>query len=219
MNKNLDWLGHIKVIGWDLDGTLYPSDPRMSEEIVRLRTKRVAEKLEVDESTAEFLFNKEKRFHSSTTDTLSYIGVSGEEFYVKIWDWLKLEDYIKPDPKVMEMFGRLRGKRHFLLSNSNTVEQIERKLKLIGVGLEVFEQMVSTVDVGVNKPDPKPFNVALSLMGADVKLEKVLYVGDRVETDVMGAKAAGLRSCLVGSESEEADVCVQRVYDVGDLFK
>jgi putative hydrolase of the HAD superfamily len=44
--------------------------------------------------------------------------------------------------------------------------------------------------VGVEKPDPKIFSFALDILGLDAG--RCVYVGDTVEFDVVGARAAGL---------------------------
>jgi HAD superfamily hydrolase (TIGR01458 family) len=59
--------------------------------------------------------------------------------------------------------------------------------------------------VYIGKPNKFIFEVALSTM--DVDRSKVLMVGDRVETDIKGAQAAGIRSVLVKTgEFKAADL-------------
>jgi putative hydrolase of the HAD superfamily len=79
---------------------------------------------------------------------------------------------------------------------SNAGGQIEEVLAGLGVcqvgpgaGVEVAVVVDSTV-VGVEKPDPRIFDFALDVI--DVPRERVLYVGDTVRNDVLGARAAGL---------------------------
>jgi len=58
-----------------------------------------------------------------------------------------------------------------------------------------FDSFVTSADVGLGKPDPAPFLRSL----ADLALEphEALFVGDMAETDVAGAKAAGMRAVLL----------------------
>jgi ribonucleotide monophosphatase NagD (HAD superfamily) len=49
--------------------------------------------------------------------------------------------------------------------------------------------------VYLGKPNPYNFSLALDSMG--LKNNQVIVVGDRVHTDVFGARNAGLRSILV----------------------
>jgi FMN phosphatase YigB (HAD superfamily) len=50
--------------------------------------------------------------------------------------------------------------------------------------------------LGSVKPDPEPFIKCIELL--ILTANEVLYVGDRIETDVTGAKSVGMRAALVG---------------------
>jgi HAD superfamily hydrolase (TIGR01509 family) len=55
--------------------------------------------------------------------------------------------------------------------------------------------VVSSAEVGAAKPDPAPFARGLELAGA--RAEEALHVGDSLENDVAGARAAGVRAVLL----------------------
>ena len=58
-----------------------------------------------------------------------------------------------------------------------------------GTGVEV-ECVIDSGDVGVSKPDPRIFRIALEAMA--LHAADVWYVGDTPAIDVTGARAAGL---------------------------
>jgi HAD superfamily hydrolase (TIGR01549 family) len=64
------------------------------------------------------------------------------------------------------------------------------ELRAIGVAPDV---MAMSDELGVSKPDPAFFAAALEAMGG-VPADRVTYVGDRVDNDVVAASAAGLRT-------------------------
>lgn len=68
-----------------------------------------------------------------------------------------------------------------------TETDVRRLLDTVGVGRHL-EVVVTSVDVGVAKPDPLPIQVALERLG--VAAAASLYVGDR-ESDRIAATAAG----------------------------
>lgn len=210
------WISSIKTIGWDLDGTLYRSNPKLSKLMRAKQHEVVARKFGWESERAKREFKRRYKKLGSHTKTLNSFGIDGPAFYTKIWDEVDLVRFIKKDLKIVELFKKLAGKRHFLLSNSNREDQMKRKLRLVGLNPGVFEFIVSTIDVGEVKPDPKPFLVALEKLS--LPPGKVLYIGDRESTDILGAKGVGMRTCLVWGESKEADVSLPRVYDVGDLL-
>lgn len=80
---------------------------------------------------------------------------------------------------------------------SNADGQVEHDLLSLGVcqvgegaGAPVMRVVDSTV-VGVGKPDPRIFEIALEAIGAGAG--EAMHVGDSVRFDVRGAEAAGVR--------------------------
>ena len=58
-----------------------------------------------------------------------------------------------------------------------------------GMGVQV-ECIIDSGEVGVQKPDPRIFRIALDAMG--IEPDRAWYVGDMPGIDVVGARAAGL---------------------------
>lgn len=66
-------------------------------------------------------------------------------------------------------------------------------LKLEALGIrEAFETIVHGGHDAPAKPSPEPFSVALDALG--VEPERAVHVGNSLEADIGGAKAAGLRA-------------------------
>jgi putative hydrolase of the HAD superfamily len=63
--------------------------------------------------------------------------------------------------------------------------------------------VITSAELGVAKPDPAPFLAALALAG-DVPPAEAVHVGDSVEEDVAGARAAGVRPVLVDRDGVAA---------------
>jgi putative hydrolase of the HAD superfamily len=77
-----------------------------------------------------------------------------------------------------------------------------------GVGVEI-EFVVDSGDVGVMKPDPRIFEVALDLLGLEPG--EVWYLGDMPAIDVVGARRAGLRPFLIDPLALHLDADYDRV--------
>jgi putative hydrolase of the HAD superfamily len=58
-----------------------------------------------------------------------------------------------------------------------------------------FDWLVAAGEVGVSKPDPAIFHLALERAGAPA--DQAVYVGDNYWADVVGAQRAGLRPVLL----------------------
>ena len=83
---------------------------------------------------------------------------------------------------------RAAGVRIAVLTNGVNAQQC-RKLSAIGV-LEDVEFVVALDDLGVGKPDPRMYAAACSRFG--LPASSVVYVGDDVARDAVGAHRAGL---------------------------
>lgn len=65
-----------------------------------------------------------------------------------------------------------------------------------------FATVVTSAEIGVAKPDPRPFAAALTALG--VAPQDAVHVGDDLEADVGGARAAGLRGVLLDRDGTHA---------------
>lgn len=84
------------------------------------------------------------------------------------------------------------GRRLGIVSNNILAGERVEALGLAGY----FETIVTPLDnEGIGKPHPEIFQLALDRLG--VSAEETIYIGDTYETDVVGARAAGIRSLLV----------------------
>lgn len=88
--------------------------------------------------------------------------------------------------------ARAAGMRVAVVSNSEG--KLEALLEDVGLR-PVLDLVVDSARVGVEKPDPRIFGVALERFG--VPPARALHVGDLYATDVVGARAAGMRVALV----------------------
>ena len=74
-----------------------------------------------------------------------------------------------------------------------------------GVGLEAYlDLVVTSKEVGANKPEPPIFLAALERAG--VGAPEAVYVGDQYQTDVLGAKGVGIKPVLIDRFDLESDV-------------
>jgi len=66
---------------------------------------------------------------------------------------------------------------------------------------DFFDALVMSSDYKFRKPDPRMFHIALAMLNMEPK--EAIYVGNRYETDIVGAKAAGLAACGLIRQGEE----------------
>ena len=95
---------------------------------------------------------------------------------------------------VAPAFERLKasGVKVGIISNWDT--RLERILGGLGLG-QLVDCVVSSAVVGLHKPDPRIFELACDRLG--VHPARCAHVGDHYYSDVLGARAAGMRPVLI----------------------
>ena len=99
-------------------------------------------------------------------------------------------------PHADAVLKRLRGKYKLaVVTNTSTSNENDIKLVLRKVGLEdYFDAVVTSVDVGHEKPDREIFCEVLARLR--VKPTEAVMIGNRIKTDILGANRLGIVSVL-----------------------
>ncbi len=97
-------------------------------------------------------------------------------------------------PETPPFLEALRAQGYFLGVISNSIGTMEEQLGRVGLARH-FDTVLDSALVGVEKPHPEIFQIALSR--AKVAPAETLFVGDTNATDMGGAQLAGLRGVLI----------------------
>jgi len=115
---------------------------------------------------------------------------------------------------------RYRGYRTAVVTNAIFPSRLfEPKVSELGLA-GYFDAFVSSADIGLSKPNPGPYLKAL----AELKVEphEAIFVGDTAETDIAGARAAGMRAVLLERTDRARDrsgfLVIERLSALNDLL-
>ena len=125
-------------------------------------------------------------------------------------------------------FQNMNKALKFLLRGSQLIVMIIEKVDnsvgdvelTVGAYGKMLEDAAGITATWIGKPNKYVFDMTLEKMG--VRRNKVLMVGDRIATDIVGAKMAGIKSVLVKSGEFHADDLeseVQPDYMVDSILK
>ena len=94
----------------------------------------------------------------------------------------------------IELLTTLREHYRLALVTNGASDFQRHKLEVTGLR-DYFDVVVISGEVGVGKPDPAPFNAALSALDASV--DEAVMIGNDKGRDILGADRTGLRSIWV----------------------
>ena len=124
--------------------------------------------------------------------------------------WELMPSYVLPSLAALKS----RGLRLTVVSNANG--RLCSLLDRIGL-TSSFDCILDSHEHGVEKPDPRFFELALERSGA--RRETTIHVGDLYEVDVMGARHAGLRGVLLDEAGLYEDADCPRVRSLPELVE
>lgn len=117
-------------------------------------------------------------------------------------------------PGVPEALARMRQQGLTLAVVSNSDGTCATSLDEAGL-LRYLDFVIDSALVGVEKPDPRIFGLALERAGADRR--RTLYVGDLYHADVVGAREAGLHALLLDPHHDWPPLDCDRAADLSEL--
>ena len=125
-----------------------------------------------------------------TREVLKKLGVTADLSLV--WPKLKAHFHGRPKlyPDTVEVLSWLKHNSYRLAIVSNGVFQKDT-CRILGLEHH-FDSIIGSWHVGLRKPMPEIFHLALSDLG--VRAEEAIMVGDSWENDVVGANGVGIRS-------------------------
>jgi len=162
--------------------------------------------------------DREDNWKEFFTFWLSYVGANPSDFppmlkriherhqREHLWNWV--------EPTASQAFTELKsdGLRLAVVSNADgTVAAMLRKFKLDSF----FECVVDSHIVGVEKPAPEIFMIALRQL--ELLPEHCVYVGDNYDKDVVGARNAGLQPVLIDPYQVVPEKDVEKITTLAEL--
>ncbi len=206
----MDGAGRIRAVTFDAGGTLIEPWPSVGHVYAKVAARYGARGLSAEMLNRRFLAAWERHpgFDHTTAEWASIV----DETFAGLLDQRPSETFF---PELYEYFGRAEAWRVYedvrptldalrtrdlrlgLISNwDNRLRPLLRALDLT----EHFEAILISCEVGAGKPAPAIFQEAMRRMG--VPAGAILHVGDSMEADVLGARAAGLSAVQIERVAE-----------------
>jgi putative hydrolase of the HAD superfamily len=205
--------GRIAALALAYGVAVEPADIEAAENVVRREMARFVWAA-TREQEAERPSTAGPAFFQRMLECAGAVGApqTVERAAVAIWKahlvrnlWSRVGDGVEPALKRL----RAAGIKLAVVSNSEgTVQSM-----LTDVGLDgYFDAIVDSWVVGVAKPDPRIFRLALDAIATAA--DDAVMVGDTITTDIVGAAAAGIRAVLIDPLDLNPTATTPRARDV-----
>jgi putative hydrolase of the HAD superfamily len=208
----------LSAVAFDLDDTLFDREAAVRA-LLREWLGDVSP-VEIQE-----ILRRDGRGHAPREPFFAWLAATWPELGENPWQRFReeLPRHVMPDPAARPLLERITaaGFDTALLTNGGVVFQTA---KLQATGLTGFfppERTLISEAIDAEKPDPKAFAALTAAL--DLPPERILFIGDHAETDIAGAKNAGLRTCWLrrrdpGGMCDAADLVVDSLAEIIPLL-
>lgn len=213
----------VKVIGFDLDQTLYPKSPEIDEAIQNYIYKKIAEhkKCSLEEGKQLFLSHYPG---ISGRKTLILLGIpDAENIIQEAVETADIAPFLVPDKKVYDLLVRLKQKFGSLsLITGSSDEVCARKLRALDLPANLFDCVLAGT---FSKSDGTAFKMWMEMFRSkdpSLQPENFLYVGDRASTDAIIPISLGMQTVLVNIKEKDKEIIVEQLptlFDIEPFFE
>lgn len=133
------------------------------------------------------------------------------------------EDYLETLPSqvfliegALELLQSLHGKAPLVIV-TNGIGHVQHK-RLKNSGLDGFiKLMVVSEECGFTKPDKRIFDYTLEKLQTSKSDSRILMIGDKLETDILGSNNMGIDSCWFNPEKMENTTSIKPTYEIHSI--
>jgi len=208
MSSVLNHKKQIKVIGFDLDQTLYEKSSEIDKAIQKYIYKKITNHKKCSLEKAEKLFKDLYKEGSglSGRKTLLALGIpSASKTIQEALERANIAKFLVPNKETINLLHRL--KKNFkldIITGSNKITTLS-KLKKLGIPMEIFSRMITGHPT---KSDGASYKLWLSFY-PEFRAREFLYIGDR-PSDYLVPKEFGIEAILVNIKNKDSELkCLQ----------
>ena len=200
----INYKNKIKVIGFDLDQTLYPKSSEIDEAIQVYIYQKIDQYKKCGLKKAEELFKglyQEGRGLSGSK-TLIQLGIpNAKDIVQEALENANIERFLKPNQKTINLLKNLKEKYYHLdLITGSNINIVLDKLAKLEIPKDIFLHIIANA----SKSDGQAYKIWLSYY-KNFKAEEFLYIGDRI-SDHLVPKAIGIQTILVNIAKKDKTI-------------
>ena len=214
-------LQRIKAIGFDLDGTLYPTTSQINNRIRDEMARRILDKkpdlMTLNEARTYFeLRYAQLKSGSKVLAEAGYEDANRERD--SCLASADVSDLIVTDETLQNTLNKISSNYTTSLLTSSPRDYSFKKLDALGVEPSVFKfQFYSDYPKTITKTNGQAHSEIVQII--EIPAERHLFIGDNADADIIPAKRLGMQTIAVGKNIPEADLWIPNIHGIEALFK
>ncbi len=126
-----------------------------------------------------------------------------------------LPEHVHLIPGAIELLESLNGRVPMVIV-TNGIGHVQHQRFRNAHLTAFFEQIIVSEECGFSKPDKRIFEFTLSKLG-HIEKNKILMIGDKIETDILGATNFGIDSCWFNPDGVSNSTQIKSTYEIKSL--
>lgn len=206
----IDYKNTIKIIGFDLDQTLYPKSSEIDEAIQGYIYEKIAEYKKCSIEQANKLFNNLYQHGKGPggSKTLAALDVpNGSEIVQQALENADIDKFLVPNDDTVEFLNAMKKQyQNVDLVTGSRMSLTILKLEKLAIDKSIFNHIL---DTAISKSDGSAYRAWMNFYPLYKPME-FLYIGDRVSSDHLIPKELGIKTILVNIKKKDPALeCLQ----------
>lgn len=202
---------------FDLDGTLYHfknnatfSTSSFYSDIKKNISSFLLSEVGIAENQLEETISRLKQTYGEQMSIAieKEFGINREQYFSHTWN-LDPQKYIDPTDEPRIILEQLQGD-FAILTNAPRI-WAEQALRYLNV-YDLAKDSLFTGEPDIRKPSPEAFRQVGEFLG--VPFEQIYSIGDQIYSDILPPKSLGMKTVLIGTNTDDADYCVESIKDL-----
>ncbi|MGI9027472.1 MAG: HAD family hydrolase [Candidatus Saccharimonadales bacterium] len=206
-----------KVIGFDLDQTLYPKSPEIDDAIQTYLYDKISYHLKVPRAEAQRRFKE--LYHGagiSGSQSLLRLGIpNAKDTIQEALEKANIAEYLQPDPQTLSLLKNIKQKYgHIDIVTGSNRSNTLKKLTHMAIPAELFKHVITASDGP--KSDGTTYRLWLSKY-PQYSPDQFLYIGDRAASDYYSPRELGIKTILVYVNKSESGIDCPQLKTLKDI--
>lgn len=206
----------IKAVGFDLDGTLYIKTKEIDDIIQEYIIKEASKLLKRPIEEVRVGFLESYRQTQSGSTSLNSLGIKeGKNLVQEAVEYADIASVLKTDRELSAILTDLSCYYKLFLITSSPENAALSKLNALGIEDKIFQSKIYGESIYI-RDDGSAFRYIANLF--NIKLEEMMFIGDREKTDIVPASNLGITTAIVNNHSKLAAYNLKNIYQLREIL-